>query len=180
MMLPSISRSLVVVGSALVVGFAAPARAQVVEVGAPIPPAYLPPAGMCRIWIENVPPAQQPAPTDCTTAVKTRPQNGRVVFGEKPKAARARSWLDELKDAKRGLTKGAEMPRSLTGERETVERPRTEREAERPQTEAAPAPRTQRTEAERPPAQQPATTPPRTETKPPLPKGETKPTKPPA
>lgn len=47
-----------------------------------IPKGYAPPAGMCRIWIENVTPAQQPAPTDCATAIKNRPANGRVVFGD--------------------------------------------------------------------------------------------------
>lgn len=47
-----------------------------------IPAAYLPPAGMCRIWVDNVPPAQQPAPTDCASAIKNRPANGRVVFGD--------------------------------------------------------------------------------------------------
>ncbi len=47
-----------------------------------IPKEYLPPAGMCRVWIDNVPAAQQPAPTDCVTAIKNRPTNGRVVFGD--------------------------------------------------------------------------------------------------
>jgi hypothetical protein len=37
---------------------------------------------MCRIWLKDVPPAQQPAPTDCTAAVKNVPANGRVVFGD--------------------------------------------------------------------------------------------------
>ena len=47
-----------------------------------VPKAYLPPAGMCRIWLDDVPPAQQPAPTDCATAIKNRPTKGRVVFGD--------------------------------------------------------------------------------------------------
>jgi hypothetical protein len=46
----------------------------------PIPKAYLPPAGMCRIWVDNVPAARQPAPTDCATAIRNRPPNARVVF----------------------------------------------------------------------------------------------------
>jgi hypothetical protein len=36
---------------------------------------------MCRIWIDGVPPAHQPAPTDCATAIRKRPLNARVVFG---------------------------------------------------------------------------------------------------
>lgn len=48
-----------------------------------LPPGFAPPRGMCRIWIDNVPPDQQPAPTDCATAVKNRPANGRVIFSEK-------------------------------------------------------------------------------------------------
>jgi hypothetical protein len=46
-----------------------------------IPQAYRPPQGMCRIWIDGVPPDQQPAPTDCVTAVRNRPVNGFVIFG---------------------------------------------------------------------------------------------------
>lgn len=47
-----------------------------------VPEGYRPPPGMCRIWIDGVPPGQQPAPTDCATAVRNRPANGRVIFGD--------------------------------------------------------------------------------------------------
>jgi len=47
-----------------------------------IPDAYRPPPGMCRIWIDGVPPDRQPAPTDCATAVRRRPTNAKVVFGD--------------------------------------------------------------------------------------------------
>jgi len=47
-----------------------------------IPVRARPPAGMCRIWLDDVPVAQQPAPTDCALAVRNRPAKGRVVFGD--------------------------------------------------------------------------------------------------
>src|SRR6476660_5454646 len=47
-----------------------------------VPPGFFPPAGMCRIWLNDVPPGQQPAPTDCQSAVRNRPSNGRVLFGD--------------------------------------------------------------------------------------------------
>ena len=50
------------------------------EKNEPVPKAYLPPAGMCRIWVDNVPPARQPAPTDCSTAIRNKPPNARVIF----------------------------------------------------------------------------------------------------
>jgi hypothetical protein len=37
---------------------------------------------MCRVWVDGVPPGQQPAPTDCRTAIRNRPANGRVIFGD--------------------------------------------------------------------------------------------------
>ena len=49
---------------------------------AAIPADARPPKGMCRVWIDGVPAAQQPAATDCPTAVKNRPNNGRVIFGD--------------------------------------------------------------------------------------------------
>jgi hypothetical protein len=47
-----------------------------------VPKTYAPPPGMCRIWLANVPPAKQAAPTDCATAVRNRPANARVIFGD--------------------------------------------------------------------------------------------------
>jgi len=53
-----------------------------------VPKGFAPPAGMCRIWITGVPAGQQPAPTDCASAVRNRPANGRVLFGENPSSER--------------------------------------------------------------------------------------------
>jgi hypothetical protein len=47
-----------------------------------VPKAFRPPVGMCRIWLDKVPAKQQPAPTDCPTAVKNKPTNGKVLFGD--------------------------------------------------------------------------------------------------
>ena len=47
-----------------------------------IPKGFAPPAGMCRIWLEGVPASRQPAPTDCITALRNKPANGRVIFGD--------------------------------------------------------------------------------------------------
>jgi hypothetical protein len=47
-----------------------------------LPREYLPPAGMCRVWVDGVPAQQQPAPTDCASAVRNKPSNGRVIYGE--------------------------------------------------------------------------------------------------
>jgi hypothetical protein len=46
-----------------------------------VPPGQMPPAGMCRIWIDGVPPGHQPRPTDCITAERNVPRNGRVIYG---------------------------------------------------------------------------------------------------
>ena len=69
-----------------------------------VPPGHRPPSGMCRIWIDGVPPGQQAAPTDCATAVRNRPANGRVLFGDenaKPgkgfKTKRLRDADDDVK-----------------------------------------------------------------------------------
>lgn len=47
-----------------------------------VPNRLLPPPGMCRVWVNNVPARQQPAPTDCANAIRNRPPNGRVIFSE--------------------------------------------------------------------------------------------------
>jgi hypothetical protein len=48
-----------------------------------VPPGHMPPAGQCRIWVDGVPPGRQPAPMDCETAVRMKPRNARVVYGER-------------------------------------------------------------------------------------------------
>ena len=65
-----------------------------------IPPAYRPPPGMCRIWIDGVAPAQQPAVTDCKTAVRNRPANGKVIFGDDYKKDGKKSKLPPPKKLK--------------------------------------------------------------------------------
>lgn len=47
-----------------------------------IPESAIPPAGMCRVWLRDVPERQQPAPTDCATALRTRPRNSILLFGD--------------------------------------------------------------------------------------------------
>ena len=72
----------------LIVGAAAPGMAQQptpkdsAKRTSAVPADARPPKGMCRVWIDGVPPAQQPAATDCPTAVRNRPANGRVIFGD--------------------------------------------------------------------------------------------------
>ena len=57
-----------------------------------IPKTAMPPAGMCRVWLDNVAAAQQPAPTDCATAIKNSPGSGaRLIFGTFSKTARIRT-----------------------------------------------------------------------------------------
>jgi hypothetical protein len=63
--------------SALVV--AAPLNAQGKDT---VASEHRPPPGMCRIWLKDVPPSRQPEPTDCSTAIRRRPPNARVIFGD--------------------------------------------------------------------------------------------------
>jgi len=80
------TRLVVVLMSALALAAAVPVAAQQPKDNAKkksdIPADARPPRGMCRIWIDGVPAAQQPAATDCQSAVKNRPANGRVIFGD--------------------------------------------------------------------------------------------------
>ena len=72
------------------------------EKNEPVPKEYLPPPGMCRIWVDNVPAARQPAPTDCATAIRNKPPNARVIFppgrtGDAKGLAPGRSKADTIK-----------------------------------------------------------------------------------
>ncbi|MCU0634156.1 MAG: hypothetical protein MUE41_04720 [Gemmatimonadaceae bacterium] len=64
-------------------------RARTAE--SPVPAEYMPPAGLCRIWLDNVPPMQQPAPVECAVAVRSRPENGRVIYGPNANDEKGRS-----------------------------------------------------------------------------------------
>jgi hypothetical protein len=78
---------------------AAPLAAQGRDEGDRVPPDQRPPAGMCRIWLDNVPAGQQPAPTDCATAVRNRPPNGRVIFGDEPRGGNRGAKPKKLRGA---------------------------------------------------------------------------------
>ena len=45
-----------------------------------IPPGHVPPAGMCRAWLDGVPAGRQPRPTDCRTAYAQAARHGGVVI----------------------------------------------------------------------------------------------------
>ena len=64
---------------------------------AAVPADARPPKGMCRVWIDGVPAAQQPAATDCATAVKNRPSNGRVIFGDDYADSSKTKTVDKVK-----------------------------------------------------------------------------------
>jgi hypothetical protein len=66
-----------------------------------LPARYRPPPGMCRIWLDSVPPNRQPAPTDCASAIRNVPPNARVVFSDSTAAPR-----DKDKDEGKGKGKG--------------------------------------------------------------------------
>lgn len=73
----------------------------------PIPADARPPKGMCRIWLENVPAGQQPAATDCQTAIKNRPQNAQVIFGD--------DYADSSKKVKADTADHVKMPPNVKG-----------------------------------------------------------------
>lgn len=81
-----------------------------------VPSSHKPPAGLCRIWLNGVPAAQQPAPTDCASAVRNRPANAKVIFPEEKEAPR----VQQLRPL------GArEDPRNVGPEKPAVRDPRT-------------------------------------------------------
>jgi hypothetical protein len=125
------SRVVLVAGAAWVALLAASADAQGYRPSTPssprrqaadsIPVAYRPPPGMCRIWLNGVPPSQQPAPSDCTTAVRMRPANGRVIYGD-DYVDRRRRPADE--DAARDRGDSADDRRREPATRDSFDDPR--------------------------------------------------------
>ncbi|HUR88857.1 MAG TPA: hypothetical protein VMZ74_07220 [Ramlibacter sp.] len=49
-----------------------------------VPPGQMPPAGMCRVWYDNLPPGRQPRATSCDQAERlaSRNRNARVIYGD--------------------------------------------------------------------------------------------------
>ena len=75
----------------LLLAVATPTAAQALEQGKSgdqTATEHRPPPGMCRIWINGVPAERQPAPTDCATAMRRRPANARVIFGDEVRGTR--------------------------------------------------------------------------------------------
>lgn len=77
---------------------------------------HRPPPGMCRIWLEDVPANRQPEPTDCPTAIRKRPPNGRVIFGEEVRRSTGDTPA-RLPEGVRQL-RGKERERDSTKQRE--------------------------------------------------------------
>ena len=71
-------RFIVLAGSALALATTT-AGAQGRRTG--IPPGQIPPAGLCRVWIDGVPAGRQPRPTDCRTARANAPRNSHIIYG---------------------------------------------------------------------------------------------------
>jgi hypothetical protein len=76
----------------LLAGFALSSATLHAQSSPGVPDSHRPPPGMCRIWIDGVPPTHQPAPTDCATAIRKRPMNARVVFGNDAPSGSQRSF----------------------------------------------------------------------------------------
>ncbi len=101
----------VLVFAALAAGSAsleAQARPQPQDGRTAVPRTHLPPPGMCRIWLDNVPPAQQPAPTDCASAARNLPRTGRLIYSDEPRNPRL-PLVKSLKDP----TVAAPAPRKV-------------------------------------------------------------------
>jgi hypothetical protein len=80
-----------------------------------IPSGHMPSRGMCRVWIDGVPPGQQPRQTDCRTAERQRPyyeqryrRNARVIYG---------AQSNDRYDTRNGVILGRRTDGSVYGDR---------------------------------------------------------------
>ena len=94
------TRMALVIGSAL---FAATSVASAQQRD-DIPASAMPPAGMCRVWVDGTPVWRQRPPTDCDTARRTAPANARIIYGSQTNGGQAI-------DPRRGQTVGNNDPR---------------------------------------------------------------------
>ena len=49
-----------------------------------IPPGHMPPAGLCQLWYDGVPPGRQPGPMNCRDAERVAARNryASVIYGD--------------------------------------------------------------------------------------------------
>lgn len=78
-----------------------------------VPESAMPPAGMCRVWLKDVPERQQPAPTDCVSAIRSVPRDAMVLFGDLKRSAKVGSPNTALPPT----TKAQQSARDLPGYR---------------------------------------------------------------
>ncbi|MBM3899043.1 MAG: hypothetical protein FJ362_02640 [Gemmatimonadetes bacterium] len=129
--------------SLLLLGTAALAEAQVrpVSVAVPakamapaatgsanVPVAMLPPAGLCRIWINEVPASQQPAPTDCATALRQRPANGTILYGPTERDSMGERFEEQARARRESASRAAGPAASPSAKRPAAPRERKPRE----------------------------------------------------
>ena len=74
-------RFALILGVSVTLPLGAQERAREAQSAFTVPASSQPPAGLCRVWLKDVPAGQQPAPTDCATAIRNRPATAQVVFG---------------------------------------------------------------------------------------------------
>jgi len=92
----------------------AQARPQPQDANVAVPRTHLPPPVMCRIWLDNVPPAQQPAPTDCASAARNLPRNARLIYNEEPRNPKL-PLVKSLKDPEPPRKAPVEPPAKTVG-----------------------------------------------------------------
>ncbi|HYV96286.1 MAG TPA: hypothetical protein VE967_02395 [Gemmatimonadaceae bacterium] len=86
-----------------------------------------PPPGMCRIWVDGVPADKQPAPTSCALALKNKPANGRVIFGE-PAPSRGPAPATAKPQTPPPVTPASSRSRDTTSKAPPKAPPRTKRD----------------------------------------------------
>lgn len=87
-----------------------------------VPVSMLPTAGKCRIWMFGVPAAQQPATTDCATALRQKPANGMVLYGPAQRDAESERFDPKVGEEPRGTKASGERTNGSAAERELERR----------------------------------------------------------
>jgi len=83
--------------------------------GVVIPSSAMPPAGMCRVWLPGVAERQQPAATDCGTAVRTMPRDATILFGDLQKAGRVSNGGNAATSVPRGAVRAGQSVAGYRG-----------------------------------------------------------------